>query len=242
MADKPSHLEEVPAGGPSFQDMATATDQAVFAMMSELRGDHPGLGGAIVAGTAGGLARYQLQAMPEGTSAQQVLEVLAPIIRNVAGQMVAERRKRTGKPEPKVPVVAPQKMAFDRLQSVLASAPFPTYCIGQQDGRLLLISAMIARDGVLTHGSVANLAGATHRPEEVVHAHCRSAAIRWKAEADLLARIKAKAEDHKQALAAVPDTEEAAPVAIAHGAAIEALNWVDRIIDNPETEENVTDA
>lgn len=239
MADKPSHLEEVPQGGPSYQEMAVATDQAVFTMMSELRADHPGLGGAIVAGTAGGLARYQLQAMPEGTNAQQVLEVLAPIIRNVSGQIVSERRKRTGKPEPKVPVVAPQKVAFDKLQAALTTAPFPTYCIAREDGRLLLISAMVAADGVLTHGSIANLSGATHRPEEVIFAHCRAAAVHWKAETDLLARIKAKAADHQASLEQLVDVKGTAPVAVAHAAAVEALNWAAQLIENPEKEDHV---
>jgi len=233
MADAPKHLEAVPQGGPSFQEMAVETDAAVFNMMTELRASHPGLGGAIVAGTAGGLARYQLQGMPDGTSAQQVLEVLAPTIRKVAAQIVEAQRQRQGRPVPKVPVLPPQKTAFDRLQSALATAPFPTYCISE-GGRVILISSMVASNGVLTHGSVANLEGATNRPEEVIHAHCMAAAVRWKADTELLERVKERAAEIKRT--ATPQNM------IAADAEVFALDWVARLIENPEGETHVGNA
>lgn len=237
MVDTPKHLEAVPEGGPSFQEMAVETDSAVFGMMTELRAGHPGLGGAIVAGTAGGLARYQLQGMPDGTSAQQVLEVLAPIIRNVAAQIVEEQRRRQGKPVPKVPVVAPQKTAFDRIQAALTTAPFPTYCIWD-GGRVILISSMVASNGVLTHGSVANLEGAISRPEEVIRAHCLSAAARWKTETELPERVKERAAAARRSIGGLTSPGEDAML---EGEA-SALEWVVGLIENPEGETHVGNA
>lgn len=195
MADH-THLEEVPpveAGEPTLQEMAEATDAAVFGMMTELRGSHPGLGGAIVAGTASGLARYQLQGMPEGSSGRQVLEVLAPIILSTASQIATGLRKAKGLPEPKVPVVAPLQTAFEKLTSALAAAPFPTFCI-RQESHLLLVSAHVTPAGVLTHGSVANLLAATKSPGEVVMAHCTMAARSWTQEVPqgLLAKVRSR--------------------------------------------------
>lgn len=181
MADKISHLEEVPppeAGGPTYQQMAEATDEAVFGMMSQLRAQHPGLGGAIVAGTAGGLSRYQLQGMPPGTSGQQVLEVLAPTIRNAATQIADALRRKAGLPKPKIPVVAPMKVAFDKLTAELGNAIFPTFCISTQD-KLFLVTVELRPEGVLTHGSVVNLSAATTRPAEVLNAHCIQAHTAW---------------------------------------------------------------
>lgn len=235
MVDSPKHLEAVPEGGPSFQEMAVETDAAVFNMMAELRANHPGLGGAIVAGTAGGLARYQLQGMPDGTSAQQVLEVLAPIIRNVAGQIVEEQRKRQGRPVPKVPVLPPQKTAFDRLQAALSTAPFSTYCIWD-GGRVVLISSIVASNGVLAHGSVANLEGATNRPEEVIRAHCLAAAARWKADTELPERVKERAAQLREEAKERPHVD-GEPLAQA-----EALDWVVALIENPEGETHVGNA
>lgn len=236
MADTPKHLEAVPEGGPSFQEMAVETDSAVFGMMTELRAGHPGLGGAIVAGTAGGLARYQLQGMPDGTSAQQVLEVLAPIIRNVAAQIVEEQRRRQGKPVPKVPVVAPQKTAFDRIQAALTTAPFPTYCIWD-GGRVILISSMVASNGVLTHGSVANLEGAISRPEEVIRAHCLSAAARWKADTELvewLKDLRTRSEPTAEDLSTDNGHAARAQVGI--------VDLIIRHVENPEGETHVGNA
>lgn len=195
MADH-THIEEVPpveAGGPSLQEMAEATDAAVFGMMTELRAGHPGLGGAIVAGTASGLARYQLQGMPDGSSGRQVLEVLAPIILSTATQIATGLRKAKGLPEPKVPVVAPLQTAFEKLTNALASAPFPTFCI-RQESHLLLVSAHVTAAGVLTHGSVANLIAATRDPGAVVNAHCTMAARSWTQEVPqgLLAKVRAR--------------------------------------------------
>ena len=245
MVDSPKHLEAVPEGGPSFQEMAVETDAAVFNMMAELRANHPGLGGAIVAGTAGGLARYQLQGMPDGTSAQQVLEVLAPIIRNVAGQIVEEQRKRQGRPVPKVPVLPPQKTAFDRLQAALSTAPFPTYCIWNE-GRLVLISTIVASNGVLTHGSIPNLEGATTRPEEVIRAHCLASAARWKADTELPERAKEKAAEHRARVEEVQGwrsgEQKAALEISSNQSAAEALEWVVGLIENPEGETHVGNA
>lgn len=181
MVDKPTHLEEVPpadAGGPTYQQMAEATDEAVCGMMMNLRAQHPGMGGAIVAGTAGGLARYQLQGMPPGTSGQQVLEVLAPIIRTAAVQLADAQRKAAGLPAPKVPVVAPLKIGFDKLTAALGEAPYRTFCISTEEG-LLLISVEIFEGGVLTHGSKINLSAACTRPAEVINAHCVQAHQAW---------------------------------------------------------------
>lgn len=196
MADERKHLEEVPpadAGGPSFQEMAQATDEAVFGMMSELRGSHPGLGGAIVAGTAGGLARYQLQGMPPGATGQQVLEVLAPIIRNAAQQISDALRKAAGLPTPKAPPIAPPQTAFEKLTALLGAAPFPTFCIRQED-HLLLVSTQVTPGGVLTHGSVVNIIAATKTPGDVLRAHCTLAVRSWTLEEPrgLLARVRAR--------------------------------------------------
>lgn len=176
-----THLEEVPSpegGGPTYQQMAEATDEAVCGMMMNLRAQHPGMGGAIVAGTAGGLARYQLQGMPPGTSGQQVLEVLAPVIRTAATQLAEAARIAAGKPPPKVPVVAPLKVGFDALTAALGDAPFRTFCISTDEG-LLLVSVEIHDKGVLTHGSKVNLSAACTRPVEVIRAHCVQAHQAW---------------------------------------------------------------
>lgn len=235
--DKPTHLEPVPEGGVSFQQMAEATDEAVFGMMSELRGSHPGLGGAIVAGTAGGLARYQLQGMPDGASGQQVLEVLAPIIRSAAMQIAAGLRKAKGLPEPKVAVVAPIQGAFDRLTGVLSNAPFPTFCIRQED-HLLLVSAHVTPAGVLTHGSVANISAATLKPAEVLAAHCTMAARSWTGAVPttLLGMARAKLAE---ADAKLKDDQTPSRDWPALEAEIEALQWVVEqfgIADEPEGE------
>lgn len=195
-----------------------------------LRSAHPGLGGAIVAGTVGGLVRYQAQGMPVGTNGQQILEVLAPIIRAVAVQVTTAIRKAAGKPEPKVTVESLQEKAFKALQAALSAAPFSTYVI-TMDGRPVLVSMIVAKNGVLTHGSVVNLDGAIHRTAEVLHAHCRTAAVRWKAETDLLEAVKAKAAEARDSIGGETSMSEDAMLR----GEVKALDWVAALIEDPET-------
>lgn len=190
----PSHIEEVPpanAAGPSHQEIAESTDEAVFNMMTEMRAQFPGRGGAIVAGTCSGLARYQLQGMPPGSTGQQVLEVVAPVIRQVATQIAEGLRRAAGLPVPKVAVVPPMVTAQQALQKYLAGAPVDTICLFNGE-RLLLISYRVTPAGVLSHASVPSVQGSIERPADVIMAHCTLAVRTWTQTepADLLAKIR----------------------------------------------------
>ena len=178
MHKPPMHIGAVQADGPTPQEMAEATDRAVFEMMTSLRGQHPGLGGAVLAGAASGLARYQLQGLPDGSRGQQVLETLAPIIRQVGDQIAAALRKAKGLPPPREVPVSPMKTAHDKLTAALMAAPFPSYAIWSGE-QLLLISAVVTTEGVLTHGSFANVDASLKDPIAVLQAHIIAAGRTW---------------------------------------------------------------
>lgn len=179
--------------GPSFQEMAEATDASVFGMMTELRGNFPTLGGAVVAGTCAGLARYVLQGLPPGATGQQVLEAVAPGIRQAAQQVSDALRKAAGVPEPKTPPIAPLQTAFERLTALVGGAAMPTFVIRQEE-HILLVSLQPTAGGVLSHASVVNTVAAMQRPGEVLRAHCTLAVRAWTLTEPegLLARVRAR--------------------------------------------------
>lgn len=205
-----------PAEPPTYQQLAEATDASVFDMMTELRGTFPTLGGAIVSGACGGLSRYVLQGLPPGAAGQQVLEAVAPVIRQVAQQVSDAQREAAGLPAPKVAPVAPLQQAFERLNAHLSGAPFSTFVIRQED-HLLLVSTYVTAGGVLSHASQVNIVGSIQRPADVVQAHCITASRTW-AQTEPVGLL-AKVRERMRAI-----ESEGNQYAVA--AAREALQWV----------------
>lgn len=95
---KGDHIQEVPPATPgalTYQEVASLADTEVKAVLERLRAEHPGKGGAVLAGAAGAIMRYQLQGMPPGATPGQAMRVIAqPAI--IAGVQIVAARTRPG--------------------------------------------------------------------------------------------------------------------------------------------------
>lgn len=175
--------EPAKAGDPTYQQLAEATHEAVGDMMGRLVEAYPSKAGAVIAGAISGLVRTQLEVMPGGTSASEVLSALAPQISNLAGQMVRAKAAAAGAPPPRESPMAPAKRAFDALQRHLASAPVSTHVVWTKgsigEDALVMISMQVQLHGVLTYGTVVNIMGSIERPADVLAAHLALAFKAW---------------------------------------------------------------
>ncbi len=172
------HLSEVPATGPTFAEAAGQSDQLVRIAMESAADAFPGRQAAILAGATAALVRMQFGSMPRA-SAQQVLEVMAPQIRNIAQQLVVSRAGATGQSIPANADQPLQLTAFNALQRHLTEAPLATFAVLMQDKVVLLLSVNFSDKGIQSHCSLPGLPAAVAQPVAVIREHCKQAMDAW---------------------------------------------------------------
>lgn len=176
---EPTHLSEVPATGPTFAEAAMQTDHLVRLAMEAASQEFPSRQAAVLAGATAALVRMTFASMPKAT-AQQVLETMAPQIRNVAQQLVVARAGATGQSIPANADQPPQLTAFNALQRHLTEAPLATFAVLMQDKVVLLLSVNFTETrGIQSHCSLPGLPASIAQPVAVIREHCKQAMEAW---------------------------------------------------------------
>lgn len=160
----------------TFASIAKDTDTlTTFALDKVFQGT--GKAEPVLSGACSAIARFTLLNEPPGTQAQQVLEKIAPLVRNVAQQMV-NMRDGTGTTAPPIPPAKQHVVGYEALTAVLAEMPVPTFTI-LQDSLLFLVSVELANGKARSHATLIAPSDAKGQPRETAFAHLAAAQAAW---------------------------------------------------------------
>lgn len=164
---------------PTYAELAHATDESVSVMLQELGTRYPEHSGAGVAGAVAAITRHQMVRLPHADPTA-IMSSIAPMVREMSTQLSAKRKAAPTLPGLRAGEIRPPiQMAFESLNAHVKEAPVPTFVIWSPSVTLVLVSIMLANEGLRSFASLPDLHMAITAPSALIQAHADAAGLAW---------------------------------------------------------------